>query len=333
MIGLFFLSLVGMAGGFQEHLMKLIEKRVVDLNETLQATKSCSEDPVYYKEELCNDRDWQEREEMWRRRVLESERSRALTHARLENNFYLARNTDENLREAKTPWHVTLDFFEPEYSCCSEIRVPATIGDGPKWVCGAEHFHPKKDCNVLSLGSNFDDQFERGIFDITNCTSYIVDPTLHDKKPLPWFLNKLSTYGARLNTSVGITGDNPNQTLNHRRVIPIGQLIEGNGLGPHIDFLKADIEGAEYNMMNDIKSMCEKGTIAIDHLNLEVHVWHRHTIDLVNLFDAAYHCQLMLFHKERNAWGCEGFYCAEFSWVSFQRARDIHHQCTVEPII
>ena len=42
-------------------------------------------------------------------------------------------------------------------------------------------------------------------------------------------------------------------------------------------------------------------------------------------FANASSCGLMLHHKERNAWGCNGHYCVEFSWVSEAHARRVFH--------
>ena len=104
-------------------------------------------------------------EQAWRTRYLTDERVRLETFATAHGEFLPASTlgvqqwggTDQqgNLRSS------LFDFWEPTCSCGDESRVPPSIlGDGPKWLCGAgTHQH----CNVLSVGSNFDASFERGM--------------------------------------------------------------------------------------------------------------------------------------------------------------------------
>ena len=96
------------------------------------------------------------------------------------------------------------DYWEAEYSCASESRVPGrVVGDGVKWLCAAA-LHPAP-CQVVSLCSHFDDAFERGMHKLASCKSYVVDPTLQSNtKKLHAFERQLKSYGASLNNSVGV---------------------------------------------------------------------------------------------------------------------------------
>ena len=98
--------------------------------------------------------------------------------------------------------------------------------------------------------------------------------------------------------------------------------------------LKIDIEGCEYDAVHDAYSMCERGELSVDQLLVELHVGgaikscrddhHRYEYTLRQLseiFSKASSCNLMLHHRERNSWGCAGFWCSEFSWVSVRHAR------------
>lgn len=95
---------------------------------------------------------WRAREERWRSQYIAGERSRLQTHARLWGDF---------LPFSRAPVQETIlrgghsvngkylgifsahDYWEADYACGSEKRIPVSIGDGPKWVCGP-HMHPKR---------------------------------------------------------------------------------------------------------------------------------------------------------------------------------------------
>jgi hypothetical protein len=82
--------------------------------------------------------------------------------------------------------------------------MPGIIGDGAKWLCGAT-LHPQP-CRILSLGSNFDDRFERSMYDAVSCASHIVDPTLRSdhSRNVSDFEGRIASYHATLNRSVGV---------------------------------------------------------------------------------------------------------------------------------
>jgi len=185
----------------------------------------------------------------------------------------------------------------------------------------------------VSLGSKFDGSFERAVYDVAGCEALVVDPTLaRNDDRLRRFRERLK--GAALNASVGIRGfqDDQNETQNATTsLVPIDVLLRDARVS-HVSFFKADdVEGSAI-MMRDLRAMCLRGEVTIDHLNLQVASRSAaHPADLADLFDAALDCQLMLFHKERNAGGCAGDACADFAWVSLRQARNIHHSCTTDP--
>ena len=230
-----------------------------------------------------------------------------------------------------------LDQWEPEFSCDDESRVPEILGDGPKWLCGAEH-HPVP-CTLVSLGSNFDIRFERAMRGIAGCSAYIVDPTLASggrKSRLAALSRELAALGAALNSSVGIGRNGATLKIMHENaatpLVGLRELLRDRypGASRHVSILKVDVEGAEYDVLRDVYQMCADGELTVDAMTVEFHVGlaitsgDRERYKLWQLRDAfadAYKCGLMLHHKERNAWGCDGFVCVEFSWVSARHAR------------
>ena len=243
------------------------------------------------------------------------------------------------------------DYWEPTISCAEDVRIPmGLVGDGAKWVCGvAAH---TRSCRVLSLGSNFDDNFERAIFKLAGCSSYIVDPTLipRDRNgSLGQFLARLRDHGSVLNGTVGAgvgSGLNvrlpgpvrreeqtkQNNGLTHfASLVSLRQLLLDRYQPPvHLAFAKFDIEGAEYSVLAEMGVLCTEGILTVDQLNVEVHrAPRRHKTRLsefTQLFRGARQCGLMIHHKERNNWARGENEVVEYAWVSpLHAARAMNH--------
>lgn len=234
-----------------------------------------------------------------------------------------------------------LDYWEPEFSCNDEDRVPPTVGDGPKWVCGVEALH--QPCTLLSLGSNLDDSFERAMHARARCRAYIVDPTIdlfrnsspafEHRETAEQFAARLAPYGATLNASVGVGNPGSTGTAARKsfRLVSLGQLLRDR-YGPppwRLSGIKMDIEGHEATVLPELFRLCSAGKLQVEQLNVELHPWpdwyggrtFRDVRQLFASFTDALSCGLVLHHKERNLWGCPKSQCMEFSWVSLRHAR------------
>ena len=154
---------------------------------------------------------WQQ----WMDICVAHERQRILRHAQTWPTEWLPTCQVTLNRPAFVSGRISpFDYFEMEYPCANESRLPrGVLGDGPKWVCGPT-LHPPP-CRVLSLGSDFDDAFERALHQAAGCTSLIVDPSLpmgslrglssaDAAERVRAFEARLQGYGASLNTSVGV---------------------------------------------------------------------------------------------------------------------------------
>ena len=270
----------------------------------------------------------------WRSSAFAAERARLFAHAALFGEFLPSSTLNQSqIQHTKLPTtsytgrFSPFDYWEAEYSCASESRVPANVvGDGAKWLCGAA-LHPAP-CQVVSLGSNFDDAFERGMHKLANCKSYIVDPTLRVLQSSPnellHFQRQLKSYGASLNTSVGV--GRAGEKLRFRGLkaplVSLETLLRDRFLGApsaHVSVLKADIEGAEYDSLDDLWNLCASGWLTVDQVNIEVHLAQRPMREMHAVFAGARKCGLVLHHKEVNTWG--RYPCVEFSWVSLAHAQ------------
>lgn len=194
------------------------------------------------------------------------------------------------------------------------------VGDGPKWMCGAEFL--KSDALVYSFGSNGDTSFERAINNITKTTNiFIFDPTLTSFKR-----KKVHSEVPFRLTEVGLLGKNSTGFKVKRRWYPARSLPDHMAqlghTGATINVLKVDIEYSEYAAFKDVVvGECAHADVLIDQLLIEVHGIDR--VQLVPLFDQFEKCNLRLFSKERNGWGCSGYLCVEYSFVAPSFAFDV----------
>jgi len=271
---------------------------------------------------------WGRAEDGWRRAYASAEEALLLEHAHRWHEYVPQSNlTVGDIVDFKSNYGSTspLDYWEPLWPCADDSRVPAgTVGDGPKWLCGASSL--PQPCRVVSLGSNLDDRFERGMYGIANCTSLIVDPTMGGKAQP--FAAKLATIGGHLNASVGIGvdgGAGASKMAKGRSfaTVSVQRLLRehyGHDGPLHLSVLKVDIEGFEYAGLQSVWDMCTRGQLTVDALLVEVHIRRAHVVQLYELFSKAYSCGLVLSHKERNNWGCWKGHCVEYAWVSLRHA-------------
>jgi hypothetical protein len=82
-----------------------------------------------------------------------------------------------------------------------------------------------------------------------------------------------------------------------------------------LNILKVDCEGCEFEAFKSIFDECAAGKVKIGQLQIELHS-HSTFVPIQGFFEGADKCGLMIFHKERNHWGCSGYLCVEFSLIS-----------------
>ena len=64
-----------------------------------------------------------------------------------------------------------------------------------------------------------------------------------------------------------------------------------------------------------------RGELQVDQILIELH--SRTYEDISRFFQNADDAKFRIFHKERNAWGCNGFGCIEYAFVSESYLRNI----------
>ncbi|CAM9223396.1 unnamed protein product, partial [Ectocarpus fasciculatus] len=212
------------------------------------------------------------------------------------------------------------DRYEPTWGCEAIERVPSMGGDGPKWLCGAEV--TRNHALVYSFGSNGDTQFEEGVRDLLPSSEiFIFDPTMSTDG-----VAEVKRRGFNLIESGLVPrGDT---SFVHAKVAKYYHLMQHmralGHAGRTIDILKMDIDAMEYASLNK----CTDGDVRVGQLLIEMHAYPNKIEfvreKIVALMAQLSNCNLRMFSKERNHWGCAGFKCVEFSFVGPSHAFNVY---------
>ena len=240
------------------------------------------------------------------------------------------------------------DMYEPEAICFSEERLGyrgpgqasdfqryAAFGDGPKFTCGVDVMSsltataaakkPKQQrdgdpllpCLVYSIGSANKFEFEIAIQQLMGCETHTFDPTV----PKEIFAgDNYTTFHQWGLGEDGVEGES-------RR---FGKKSNWKGMSFHtifqklghlqrtIDVLKIDCEGCEWATMPPLFDLIASGTVTVHQIQIEMHhIKGKVTSDMLHsFFEKMDNAKMRLVHKERNHWGCDGFRCLEYLFVS-----------------
>ena len=230
------------------------------------------------------------------------------------------KETDENHYEK-----YIFDLFEPEAVCVTEERFGGTnhhrrydsFGDGPKFACGVDYLHDlykdKKDnnnCLVYSIGSNNKIDFEVAVKEYIGCEIHTFDPTLST----PFVGDDYATFHPW-----GLGKDHAKVKFNDKSFSTksLERIVKDLGhTNRKIDMFKIDCEGCEYDAMPPVFDAVAKGQLQIDQILIELHRKPDPYELFADFFGAADKAGYRITHKERNHWGCGGFGCIEYVFVS-----------------
>ena len=167
-------------------------------------------------------------------------------------------------RTARVDAFATGFLFSPYYVCPFTMDKSLSVRehfDGGKWLCGMIELNktPRAPCVAFSFGSNYDLAFENDIHEKRvdeRCEIHIFDPTMawegagHSREKLDKFISTLpSNYhfhelglSGPGKTSIQIEGKNFD-------AIPLSDAVVKYSNTSEIDFLKFDVEGFEYDIL------------------------------------------------------------------------------------
>jgi len=210
------------------------------------------------------------------------------------------------------------DLYEPEWHCEDERRFGDKLfsfGDGPKFVCGRKVLQKSDYCIVYSIGSHYDFQFEYAVNRLApQCEIHTFDGTMDiANTPLPESLERKNIFfhNWNLGPECGLS-EGTHQTKCFEEILT----LLGHS-GKTISWLKIDCEGCEYDVLPNIL----QSQFKLDQLLIEVHGTDAERI--ARLFRTFYDAGMMIFHKERNQWGCLGYLCVEYSLISSEYAKQV----------
>ena len=252
---------------------------------------------------------------------------------------------DPALRGGVAPQRTFLDKYEPEANCFTEERFGFkfeavsrkdrhlaknfydqgfrydSFGDGPKFVCGVniirsshsnstnsntEHREP---CLVYSVGSNNLIEFEMAVHKLLGCETHTFDPTIRT-----FFGNDFATFHR---WGLGIDGEKTQHWEGKSFETVIRALGHENRT---IDILKIDCEGCEWTTLPPLLDAIAAGRTRVHQIQVELHAATRQSASTPEtrdaFFDTLDRAGMRIFHKERNHWGCDGWKCVEYSFVS-----------------
>jgi hypothetical protein len=177
--------------------------------------------------------------------------------------------------ENKPPYppYTVWDFFPPAFNCPHEVERLGALGDGGKWVCGLSRVAKKPNCVVYSFGVNLESSFEAEILSNTeNCEVWGYDFSVRKFGPeIPQSLQNRTHFHA-----FGLSGSDKHGPGDVPPMYTLKSLMEMNG-HTHIDILKIDIEGWEFETMTTlIEPYIASGEpLPFSQLQLEIHIWNK----------------------------------------------------------
>ena len=206
--------------------------------------------------------------------------------------------------------------MEPSYSCQVEERF-GKLGDGGKVLCNPSALLQGPECLVYSYGSRLDCSFELDIKEqYPNCTIHVFDP-----RPSVVTQYKASRCSAKtIFHPFGLGGYETEKEIENSTVTLKPFLQSRSSLGDGnrtVQILKLDVEGSEFDAIQEMVDSNALANVAI--LSLEVHV---HALagtqaekaeQFIQLFKNLDKQGFILYHKELNWIYGQGN--AEFSFV------------------
>ncbi|KAI8112046.1 hypothetical protein M9435_004538 [Picochlorum sp. BPE23] len=92
-------------------------------------------------------------------------------------------------------------------------------------------------------------------------------------------------------------------------------------LGRTIQVFKIDCEGCEYGVIPQVIEKVRNGQLSIEQIHIEMHGTDAAKIQ--KIFQTMRSAGYAIFHKERNHWGCNGYSCVEYAFISMEQAKKI----------
>jgi len=148
----------------------------------------------------------------------------------------------------------------PYYPCPWTLAKTASVKemiDGGKWVCGLAELAAARPraCVAYSLGVNFEISFEDRILRDTGgeCVIHGYDPTMSPPEKVQSWVSQLPrNYHFHDQGIVGGETSQPNASAFGSKSTTLREALRRNGNAGGVDILKFDIEGYEYELLEEM---------------------------------------------------------------------------------
>lgn len=173
----------------------------------------------------------------------------------------------------KDPWpaYTVWSFFPPAFDCPHELERIGALGDGGKWACGMSRLEHKPDCIIYTFGMNYATTFEAELLERTrHCQVWGYD-------------YRSNSFGSHIKNSYrahffswGLANFDSHESHNNPKLYTLKTLLETNK-HDHIDVLKIDIEGWEFDTLSQIiQPYISSGEpLPFGQLIVEIHAWDK----------------------------------------------------------
>ncbi|KIJ13012.1 hypothetical protein PAXINDRAFT_170900 [Paxillus involutus ATCC 200175] len=198
----------------------------------------------------------------------------------------------------KEPWpaYTVWSFFPPSFHCPHELERIGSLGDGGKWACGMSRLEHKPDCLIYTFGMNYQTSFEAELLERTrHCEVWGYDfrskafgsniKSNYRAHFFPWGLANVDGYGADA----------------EHKLYTLQTLLELNK-HTHIDVLKIDIEGWEFEVLTQILQpyIASGDPLPFGQLLIEIHAWDKKFEDFLPWWEMLEAAGLRPFMTEVN---------------------------------
>jgi hypothetical protein len=178
-----------------------------------------------------------------------------------------------NFPPDKAPWppYTVWDYFPAAFNCPHEVFRLGALGDGGKWVCGMSRLAEKPDCVIYSFGVDYESSFEAELLsDTRHCRVWGYDPTAKS------FGSKIPRALAHRAHFSPYSLSDKHEKETKRPMYTLESLMRMNG-HTHIDILKIDIEGSEFETIaNLFRPYIDSGKpLPFGQLTMEIHLWDK----------------------------------------------------------
>lgn len=202
------------------------------------------------------------------------------------------------------------DNYEPTFSCRFEQRL-GNNGDGGKWICDVYQLRTRSKCLVYSFGSNGEFSFENETKRVLpNCEIHTFDKKIF----------KCSNFCHFHQVQLGNHRDSRTKSL---RMI----MKELKHQHRYLDILKIDVEGAEFDIFEDLFGTKDFISENIRQILVEVHfLGITETVNNVTtfnykrlhrLFQIFHENNYVIFHKEVNLFNPQ--FSFEYSFIRMNK--------------